>query len=327
MSALSVGNVSVEPGKIGFGALTTAYLPDSTPVNVPLIVVHGAEQGPVLWLSAAMHGPEITGTEVIRRITREVIDPRKLRGSIIAVPLVNPFAVHQHQMSAPQDGYNMNRVFPGQVNGLLTHRIAYQVLRSGVSHADFLIDFHANPTPAIQFAIYRNQPAAVGAKAKAMADAYGITTIQLKLENEPHRSGTLPDSAQAEGKPAITIELLAWRRILEDSVRSGVRGTLNVMKHLGMIDGKIEPQSDVPVIPGNLSRVEIAAEKGGLVHMLRNAGDPIAKGDLLAHIVNPYGDIVEEIKSPVDGWILAYPLISSQCVATGDFVNFIAYRI
>jgi predicted deacylase len=221
----------------------------------------------------------------------------------------------------------MNRVFPGQANGLLTHRLAYWVLHEGVNHADFLIDFHANPTPAIMFTIIRNQPPEVGAKAMAMANAYGITTIQLKLENEPHRSGTLPDSAQALGKPTITIELLAWRRMLEDSVRSGVRGTLNVMKYLNMLDGAIEPQTDVTVIKGNLSRVETTAEKGGLVHMLLNAGDAVTKGQVLAEIVNPYGDIVEKITTPVDGWILAYPLLNSQCVATGDFVNFIAYRI
>src|SRR5574341_1263970 len=182
MAKFEVGNVSVERGEVGFGTLTTAYLPDSTAVNIPLIVVHGSTDGPVLWLSAAMHGPEITGTEVIRRITREVVDVKKLRGTIVAVPLVNPFAYQQHQMTAPQDGYNMNRVFPGQVNGLLTHRLAYRVLHEGVNHADYLIDFHANPTPAIMFTIFRNQPPEIGAKAWAMANAYGITTIQLKLE-------------------------------------------------------------------------------------------------------------------------------------------------
>jgi predicted deacylase len=84
MPKFEIGNVSVERGKVGFGTLTTAYLPDSTPVSIPLIVVHGSAEGPVLWLSAAMHGPEITGTEVIRRITRELVDPTKLRGTIVA---------------------------------------------------------------------------------------------------------------------------------------------------------------------------------------------------------------------------------------------------
>ena len=110
-------------------------------------------------------------------------------------------------------------------------------------------------------------------------------------------------------------------------MRSGVRGTLNVMKHLGMLDGALEPQNDVLVIPGKLSRVETTAEKGGLVHYLSDAGAAVKKGEVLARIVNPYGDLMEEVPSPVDGWILAYALINSQSVATGDFVNFIAYRI
>jgi predicted deacylase len=327
MPDFTLANLTVQPGQIGFGVLTTAYLPDSTPVNVPLIVVNGAQPGPTLLLTAAMHGPEIPGCEVIRRITREVVDPAKLRGAIIALPIVNPFAFSNHSMGAPQDGYNMNRVFPGQENGMLTHRLAYQVFHKAVPLADAIIDFHANPTPAIMFSLYRNQPTDVGAKAAAMAEAYGITNIQLRLENESHRSGTMSDAAQALGKPALTIELLSWRRILEDSVRSGVRGTLNVMKHLGMLDGAPEPQNDVPVIPGKLSRVETTAAKGGLVHYLSDAGAAVKKGEVLARILNPYGDLMEEVPSPVDGWILAYALIHSQSVATGDFVNFIAYRI
>jgi hypothetical protein len=327
MTALKLGNIAVERGQVGMGALTTAYLPDSTPVNVPLIVVHGAAEGPTLLLTAAMHGPEIPGCEVIRRITREVVDPRELRGTIIAVPVVNPFSFQNHSMWAPQDGYNMNRVFPGQENGMLTHRLAYALFHECVPLADAVLDFHANPTPAIMFSIIRPQTEEVGARAQAMADAYGITTIQMKMENEPHRSGTLSDTAQSLGKPAMAVELLSWRRMLEDSVRSGVRGALNVMKHMGMLDGALEPQDDVPVIKGRLSRVEVTASKGGLVHMLYEAGEAVKKGQVLARVVNPYGDLLEEIKSPVDGWILAYPLLGSQCVATGDFVNFIAYRI
>jgi predicted deacylase len=327
MPDFTLANVTVSPGRIGFGVLATAYLPDSTPVNVPLIVVHGEHPGPTLLLTAAMHGPEIPGCEVIRRITREAVDPSNLRGTIIALPIVNPFAFSNHSMGAPQDGYNMNRVFPGQENGLLTHRLAYQVFHQAVPLADAIIDLHANPTPAIMFSLYRNQPSEVGARAAAMAAAYGITTIQMRLENEAHRSGTMGDAAQALGKPSLTIELLSWRRALEDSVRSGVRGTLNVMKHLGMLDGELEAQEDVPVIPGKLSRVEITAEKGGLVHFLSDAGAAVKKGEVIARIVNPYGDLMEEVASPVDGWILAYPLLNSQCAATGDFVNFIAYRI
>lgn len=323
-ATFQIGTVSVPAGQIGFGAFEAAYLQDSSPVNIPLIVVNGAQEGPVLWLDAAMHGPEIVGTEVIRRVTREALDPATLRGVVVAAPILNPLAYLVHDYHTPQDNYNLNRVFPGNPNGLLSQRLAHLILNDGVMRADYVVNFHANPRPALMFTLVHVGDDATSATARQMAAAFGLTIIEMVVKLEPHRTGTIADSAMAAGKPAIVVELVSWRQIDDEGVAAGVRGVLNVLKRLGMIDGAEEPQTGIAALPGRLTRTEAMATKGGLVHFTKGLTDPVRQGEIIALLRNPHGDIVEEIASPVDGWILAYPMMRNQAAATGDFVAFLA---
>ncbi len=155
MRTLDIAGISVPPGQRRLGKIPCGELPDGTVIHQPLIVVNGASEGPLLWLGAGLHGTEIPGMEVIRRVTREAVDPGHLRGGIVAAPLLNPFSFHQHQMLTPQDGYNLNRVFPGDEAMLLSHRLAAQIARLA-DPCDACIDFHANPTPALQFSIVKH---------------------------------------------------------------------------------------------------------------------------------------------------------------------------
>ncbi len=264
--------------------------------------------------------------EVIRRLTREVVEPRQLRGGIIAAPLLNPFSYHQHQMLTPQDGYNLNRVFPGDPAMLLSHRLAAQITRLAAS-ADACVDFHANPTPALQFSIVKHSgDAALWERSRALARAFGITTIEMIPTHERHRTGTFTDYVQERGKPCLVLELIAWRRFDRASLETGVRGTLNVMRHLGMLDGEVEPQTGITIIDGPLSRIELTANRGGLVHPLKDAGETIKEGETIALVRDLWGDVVEEVRTPRSGWILAWPLLGNQAVTTGDILVFIAFR-
>lgn len=326
MRMLEIAGLSVPPGQRAFGKVPCGELPDGTVVVQPLIVVNGASGGPVLWLGAGLHGTEVPGMEVIRRVTREAVDPRRLRGAIVAAPLLNPFSYHQHQMLTPQDGYNLNRVFPGDPAMLLSHRLAAQITRL-VDPCDACLDFHANPTPALQFSIVKHGgDEALWERSLAMARAFGITTIRMIPTHERHRTGTFTDYVQDRGKPCLVLELIAWRRMEPASIETGVRGTLNVMRHLGMLDGDPEPQRGIPVIEGPLSRIELTANRGGLVHPLKDAGDPIAEGETIGVVRDLWGDVVEEVRAPRDGWLLAWPLLGNQAVTTGDILAFIAFR-
>ncbi len=322
-----IGDVIAMPGKVAFGGVPCAYLPDATPVSIPVIVVNGSEDGPVLLVTAATHGLEIGGTEVIRQLTREILDPSKMRGALVAVPIVNPFAYWAARMNTPQDEYNLNRVFPGGADQLLSHRIADVIMKEFVAKADYLVDIHSNVTPSIPFTIVRRtEDEGINAACTKMAEAFGLTTVEMVLKLEQHRTGTLSDSALADGKPSIVIELIDTRRMNPRAVKMGVRGMLNVMKVLGMIDGEVDPgQVELPVYKGNFVRMEITANKGGLVHLGKDAGDAVSKGDVLATLRDPYGNVVDEVRSPVNGYVLAFPLREIQAVATGNMLVFLAF--
>jgi len=144
--------------------------------------------------------------------------------------------------------------------------------------------------------------------------------------HERHRTGTFTDYVQDRGKPCLVLELIAWRRFDPLSLDTGVRGTLNVMRLLGMLDGDVEPQHGVPLIEGPLSRIELTANRGGLVHPLKDAGDEIKEGEVIALVRDLWGEVVEEVRTPRTGWLLAWPLLGNQAVATGDILAFIAFR-
>ena len=327
MRILQVADMTVQPGERALGKAVCGELPDGTAIHFPLIVVNGANDGPLLWLGAGLHGTELPGMEVIRRITRELIDPSRLRGAIIAVPLLNPFSFHHHQMLTPQDGYNLNRVFPGDQGQSLSHRLAAQIARLA-GPCDVFIDFHANPVPALQFSIIkRSNDEHVWNQSRRLAEVFGITTIELKQERERHRTGMLTDIVQEWGKPCLVLELISWRRFEPTSLDTGVRGTLNVMKEMGMLEGSIEPQRGVPMIHGRLSRIELTANRGGLVHTLKDPGDPVREGEPIVLVRDLWGEVVEEVRSPLAGWLLAWPFLGNQAVATGDIMAFIAYRV
>jgi predicted deacylase len=327
MSTFHVGNIAIDPGERKFGELGRVYLSDGTPVSIPLMAVRGVEDGPVLWVSAAMHGQELSGIPVVWEIVKERVDPKHLRGTVVGAPLLNPFSFNGGTYFTPEDGYNINRVFPGDPKGLLTHRLANLVYEEGIKKSDYLIDFHCNVETAMYFSIVKESPhKEAWQKSQQMARAFGITTIEMILKFEAHRSGTMGDSAGEAGKPNMTIELTPWRRIDPKAVKVGVRGVLNVMKSIGMIEGEIEPQEGVHILNGNLSRTELNATRGGLVKEIAGVGDAIKKGEVIGQILNTYGEPVEDIVSPVDGWLLAWPMISNQSAGTGEHVAFIAFE-
>jgi len=327
MSTFSIGDLNLEPGESGKGKLGTFYLSDGSAVNIPLMVVRGEKEGPVLWVSAAMHGQELSGIPVVWDILKKHSDPKTLRGTVVGAPLLNPFSFNGRTYFTPEDGYNVNRVFPGDPNGLLTHRLANLIYES-IKNVDYLIDFHCNVSSAMYFSIVKQTPhEEAWVKSKQMAEAFGITNIEMILKHEAHRTGTMGDSAGELGKPILIIELVPWRMIDPQAVRVGTRGVLNVMKSIGMIDGEIEPQDEIQVINKRLSRTELNPYRGGIVTEFVSVGDEIKNGQLIGQVVDAYGDPVEDIISPVDGWLLAWPMINNQAAGTGEHVAFLAFEV
>lgn len=329
---IQIGDVRCPPGQRRLGRLTCGRLEDSSPVDIPLVVLNGIRSGPILWLGSTVHGVEIGGVEVIRRVTREEVDPERLRGAILAAPILNPLAYRSHSYHTLKDGLNMNRVYPGDPDESITHRMAHAVFSQGVSQCDYAIDFHANPVGAIDYLFVRVAEGDAWQKGLTMAEAYGVTIV----ESIPRRTGfgfeerligLLADAAAESGRPCITVELTPQYRMDESSIRSGVKGTLNVMKYLGMIDGQPDPQTDVPVLKERVGpQLRITAKEGGLLHYQVPVGSWVTTGQPLLVIRDPWGDIAETVLSPIDGYVLAYSSHGNQTAASGDIVAFVAPR-
>jgi len=308
-----IADLSVPPGTLGRGRLPVAWERDGSPVELPLLVAHGARPGPTLLLTAGMHGLEVGGCEVVRQVLRERLDPAQLSGTVLACPVLNPFAFRAAEMSTPEDELNLNRVFPGSPTGLTSHRLAHAIMAELTARADYLIDLHSNVVPALAFTIVKPTASAeVEAASRRLAEAFGLTTIEMRL---------------ALGKPGVTIELIGTRTLEPASIEAGVRGTLNVLRTLGMLAGEREPQTTVQVLPGRLTRTEVTVSRGGLLHQLVPVGGRVERGVPFAHLRDPWGDVVEALPSPVDGWVLAYPLRQSQAVLTGNYVAFLAFPV
>lgn len=314
---ITVGKLTVKPGEMGCGAIECETLRDSRPVTMPVMVVNGAGEGPTLWVQAAIHGLELPGIEVIRRLVREEIDPKKLRGVIKAVPTANPYAYQANTQFAPQDGVDAHAVFPGDPGRSISHRLARLIYNEGILKSDYFIDIHSNYWPAIMFLpvpVCKN--ADVMKKTLEMADAFGLPVCEIK--NVP---GWPSACAQTEGKPAMVVELQYHGWVDRHSVEVGTRGMLNVLKRIGMLEGKEEAQPHMKVPSGWYGRGFIMCNQGGIITPLKDAGDHFLHGEVVAIIRDVYGDIVEEIKAPAEGYVRTVLFGNpNQAICAGEIV-------
>jgi predicted deacylase len=324
---VTFGNVTVKPGQVGHGVLTSVELTDSTKVNLPIIVVNGAMNGPRFLISGAVHGGELIGYPVILRLINEEIDPKKLRGLIVAIPIGNPLGFHFGDRASPQDYVTGPRFGqPGNPNGSITERLGAAVWDQVTSKMDLRVDIHGNYPPCTAFCLCSQHDPRIRGKNDEIAKASGLTVVY-----SPPR-GTLVGMGGALDEsflppPSVTFELIDARRITDVSVDLGVRGLMNIMKTWNMVDGEIEPQPK-DYVWGN-GRVQNAGmlrcNRGGLIYFTKTPGEHVKKGEIIARIFNPYGEVLEEIEFPHDGFIRSYTYLKHQAVNGGDTIAYITH--
>lgn len=325
---VTFGDVTVGPGEIGFGTLITVELADSTPVKLPIIVMNGIEDGPKFLFSGAVHGGELIGANIVRRVLREELDPMKLKGLVVGIPIGNPLGFQFGDRASPQDlvaGPRFGR--PGDSGGSITQRIGAAVWEEITSKMDFRVDIHGNYPPCTAFCLCSLHDPKIKEKNNEMAEATGLTVVY-----SPPR-GTLEGmggslNVDFQPPPSVTLELIDARRVTDVSTDLGTRAILNVMKLRGMIDGEIENQPE-DYVWGN-GRVRnggtISASRGGIIHFTKTPGEFIKEGDIVAKVYNPYGDVVEEAKFPFDGYIRAYTYPRHQAVNSGSTICYITHE-
>lgn len=331
---LAVGPLSAAPGTAVTGLVRIGELADGvTPIQVPLVLVNGALEGPTIYLHAGSHGQETPYAVAMMARLRRTIDPGRLRGAIVAVPVANLLA-HQFATRVPppyaaREGVafagDLHKLWPGDPAGSMTQRIADFLWREAVSRATCAIDFHAVGEPGIPFLfLYRGgrrdcEGSEVWARACELASAFGFTAIATA----PNPL-TLGGSCLDAGKPCFMVEMTRGRNLDDSTVDAALRGTLNVLKRLGMVDGDPEPQAGFPVLPG-LRRAlpTLRAGRGGFVRFEAPCGEWLPSGTVVARICDVFGEELEAVAMPTDGYVMTYPAMSwvaNQAVATGDLI-------
>jgi hypothetical protein len=293
--SIRIGDVDVAPGYRTQVDLPIADLSIHVPMAMPVHVINGAEDGPVLFVSAAIHGDELNGVEIIRRIIK-LAALRRLKGALIAVPIVNVPGFLNLSRYLP-DRRDLNRSFPGSSKGSLAARLAQMFVAQVLSNATHGIDLHTG-------AVHRENYPQIrvdldNAAAEPMARAFGAPLVV----NSASRDGSLREAADKRDVPVIVYEAGEALRFDETAIRTGLRGVIGVMEHLGMVPTqKRGSETKAPVILRESSWVRAPAS--GVVRVRQPIGAEVEGGELLAVVSDPLGESESEIKSPMNGVIV-----------------------
>jgi predicted deacylase len=264
------------------------------PIFIPVIVARGIEDGPILGLTAVVHGNELNGLKVVQQSFKD-LDNQKLRGTLIGVPVVNTIAVHRFERHMP-DGADLNRIMPGLEEGNSSEVFASRILNRIVRHMEYLLDLHTASFGRINSHYIRaNLDDPVTAR-MAMLQNPDI------ILNTKGYAGTLRKAASAMGIKAITVEVGDPNRFQKGMIRSGVLGIHNVMADLNMIEEDIHEPDIEPVRCSD--SYWIYADRGGILEVFPGVTDLIKKGDRIAVIKDVFGDTVKEYFAPEDGIVI-----------------------
>ena len=295
MTAFEIGGKKIAAGTSETVELEVSLLANNTRMNLPVHVVHGAMPGPCMFISGVVHGDEIQGVEIVRRILA-ALDATKLSGTLLAVPIVNGFGFLNHSRYMP-DRRDLNREFPGSERGSLASLLADLFFSEVVKRAQYGIDFHTAALHRSNLPQIRIAPD--DKDLMALAEAFAPPVILTsKL-----RDGSLRKSAQEHHIRVMLYEGGEALRFEELAIDVAVKGTLRVMKSIGMIDEA--PAISAHVLPvHSSSSTWLRAPDGGILHSVRRSGDKVGKGEPVGVISDPLGTTQVSVFAEDDGIII-----------------------
>jgi len=313
-AALCIAGSSFRPGQRGIVDLPVAGLYTHTPLNMPVHVVRGHSDGPTLFVSAAIHGDEINGVEVIRRLLKLSL-LKSMKGTLLAVPVVNVFGFVHLSRYLP-DRRDLNRSFPGSERGSVASRLANLFAREIIDRSDFGIDIH---TGAIHRANLPQIRANLDdAQTLALARVFGVPV----MINSNIRDGSLREHAAEKGIPTLLYEAGEALRFDEVGIRGGVSGVVNVMREIGMLRSPRKARAALrePVLARRSTWVR--APVSGVLRLSKALGARVTKGEPLGFIADPFSNQEVALKAPVDGLVIGRTRLPP--VHEGDAVLHIA---
>jgi predicted deacylase len=300
---VEIAGTSVAAGRRQLVEVPVARLPTATRLNLPIMVLNGQKPGPRLWLSAVVHGDELNGLEIIRRVL-EVLRPRRLAGTLLAVPVVNVFGMVTETRYLP-DRRDLNRSFPGSAKGSLAAQLANLFMTNVVAACDMGIDLHTGSEHRFNLPQIRGDledPTTL-----RLAQAFGAP-VSI---HSPLRDGSLREACRRRGIPAVVYEGGEADRFNETAIGAGVDGVLRVLADLGMRTGDPAPPSASTVVVRLTHWVR--ARRTGILRSTVRAGQRVAKGDVLGIIADAVGDSRATMKAPFGAVVIGHtqhPLVN-----------------
>lgn len=336
---MQVGTASADPGEIGQGWLDVTDLPTGGAERLPVIVARGEEDGPTLWITAGVHGDEVTGVAAAQDVFHPDL-PGVLSGTVVCVPVVNPAGLRRTERASYYHDDDPNRYFPDpdadaeryrppRVQEVIDRRLYEAFIGGGdatggdAAAADALVDLHTARVGSVPFVIrdrvlYGSERTEAEAEALAadldrLASAFGLPVVNEYAADEYTGEALQRSVAGAAlnnaGVPAITVELGSHSVVEEDNRALGVAGCYRAMVDVGLLDGvpgfapdagPVEPPVEFPV----KRAVHPHTETAGVVRHRVEPGDVVAAGDPVADVVSPHGDRRATVATEHDGYVL-----------------------
>jgi predicted deacylase len=286
-------------------AIPIARLPTQTELSLAITIIHGHEPGPTLWLSAALHGDELNGVEIIRQVLQR-LDCMRVRGTIIAAPIVNIFGFIDQSRYLP-DRRDLNRSFPGAANGSLASRLAHLFMTEVVHRSTHGIDLHTASDHRINWPQIRanlDDPATA-----AIAQAFAPPA----LLHANIRDGSLREAAGKRGIPVLLYEAGEAMRFNHEAIHTGVTGILRVMAALQMcpLSPNLDPPA-APVVQAHKTKW-IRAARSGLLRLQVQLGSHVTKRQVIGIVADVFGEHPSLVRATTAGVVIGYtqkPLVN-----------------
>ena len=305
---IRIGGITVGPGQRRRLEIPVARLPTETWLSLPVEVLNGARPGPRLWLSAAVHGDELNGVEIISQVVAR-LDPGTLRGTLVAVPIVNVFGFINQSRYLP-DRRDLNRSFPGSARGSLASGLAHLFMSEVVSQCTHGIDLHTGSQYRVNLPQIRAN--LQDPETRRFAEAFKPPVII----DARTRDGSLREAAAKRGIPVLLYEAGEPLRFDPQAIKLGVEGVFRVMAALRMCKRMVTKKR--PPATQFAGTTWLRARRSGILHLEVELGQSVRKRQPLGSIADAFGGTSVFVRSPEDGVVIGHT--TNPLVNRGDAV-------
>ncbi len=292
---ITIGEQTVSPGEDKLLSISIDRLPTGTLIDIPIFVFNAKKPGPTILVQAGLHGDEINGIEMVRRMLAEKRF-NVTKGAVIAVPILNIFGFIHFSRDVP-DGKDVNRSFPGTKNGSMASRMAYHYMAEIMGQIDFVIDLHTGGGQRHNFPQIRYT--AEDAQSAMLAEVFNAPiSFSSKLIK-----GSFRNAAYRMNTPTIVFEAGESMRFDDYSILEGMQGILNILEHFGMISNSEPKYGERNKTVHLKSRRWLRAPTAGMFIPKITNGNEITKGQILGILTDTFAKQTKQIKAPFDGYV------------------------